>query len=185
MMCAICQSAVGVHEAATTCPGCGAPYHSDCWGENQGCAIYGCSQVPTTEGLTTLEIPVSFWGQEDKPCPSCGQTILAAAVRCRHCGATFESARPESAHEFRERAGRLERVPTLRRTIVWLFVLAAIPCTAPIAAVILPVWYFPRRQEVAAQPGVYVGLCWLGMVAAVAVSAMLVVMTTLYAMART
>lgn len=184
-MCAICQSPITPHEAAAPCPGCQAPYHVECWEENQGCAIYGCGQVPQTEGRGELEIPVSFWGQEEKPCPSCGQTIQAAAVRCRHCGATFESARPESSLEFRQRAGRLQRVPTLRRNIVWLFVMAALPCTAPVAAVFVPLWYWPRRQEVAAQPGVYVGLCWLAMVISIAQTATLFLMTMLYSLVRT
>lgn len=183
-MCAICQSAIQPQEAKSPCPSCHAPYHTECWQENGGCAVYGCDAVPQTEGRTTLEIPVSFWGQEDKACPSCGQTIQAAAVRCRHCGATFESARPESSHEFRERSGREARIPALRRTIIWLFVLAAIPCTTPIAALAIPIWYFPRRQEVAAQPGVYVGLCWLGMVISLAQTAMILLMTVLYSMTR-
>ena len=32
-------------------------------------------------------------GARGEPCPNCGQSIMAAAVRCRHCGATFSSAK--------------------------------------------------------------------------------------------
>jgi len=29
-----------------TCPGCGLDYHDDCWSENQGCAVPGCTERP-------------------------------------------------------------------------------------------------------------------------------------------
>src|SRR5512138_2081358 len=90
-LCAICQSSLEPPSELTRCPECQSAYHADCWQENGGCAIYGCAQVPATEGRAALEIPAAYWGQEEKPCPACGRQILAAAVRCRHCGATFAS----------------------------------------------------------------------------------------------
>jgi len=45
-LCAICQSAIGEGDVRTACPGCGAPYHAECWAENGGCAVYGCECVP-------------------------------------------------------------------------------------------------------------------------------------------
>src|SRR6266850_7273377 len=113
--CTICQSAIALEEPKTECPGCHAIYHSDCWPENSGCAVYGCSQVPQVEQRKSIEIPVSYWGQENKPCPSCGKEILAAAVRCRHCGTTFESAQPVDAAAFAARARAEARLPALRR----------------------------------------------------------------------
>src|SRR5689334_2486971 len=93
--CPYCLSAFADGDEVETCPGCRAGYHRGCWQENGGCAVYGCAHVPAVESRRAIEVPMSYWGQENKPCPSCGQQILAAAVRCRHCGATFASARPQ------------------------------------------------------------------------------------------
>src|ERR1700689_4080854 len=94
-LCAICQSPFAADDESTPCPACRSVYHSDCWQENGGGAGYGWPQVSPAEGRVALEIPAAYWGQEEKPCPRCKRQILAAAVRCRHCGATFSSSRPE------------------------------------------------------------------------------------------
>ena len=85
-ICGICLSTLEADEKSATCSTCGASYHADCWEENKGCAVYGCSESPHVELRSSVEIPVSFWGQENKPCPSCRREILAAATRCRFCG---------------------------------------------------------------------------------------------------
>src|SRR5881275_814501 len=41
--CAICLDQIRDEDMQTACPVCRAPYHSECWQENRGCAIYGCS----------------------------------------------------------------------------------------------------------------------------------------------
>src|SRR4051812_41161988 len=69
--CAYCQTAIKDDEARAACQECHAEYHTDCWNENGGCAMYGCSAVPAIEPRSSLEIPVSYWGQEKKPCPAC------------------------------------------------------------------------------------------------------------------
>ena len=79
-LCPICQSPIAASEAATYCTDCKTIYHADCWDENQGCAVYGCSQVPPKEQKSNLEIPVSYWGQQHKPCPVCATTLRAVRV---------------------------------------------------------------------------------------------------------
>ncbi len=162
------------------CPVCHARYHSDCWQENRGCAVYGCPEVPPTELHDTLEVPVSYWGREDKPCPVCGRTILAVAVRCRHCGATFHSAQPETAAEFRRRGEWKSREATLQTASIWLFVLSLVPCTAPLVAVIGGFWYLFHRQQIKQLSGIYRSLCLLGVTLAVAQVLMVIVFTYLY-----
>jgi hypothetical protein len=183
-VCAICQSAVAPGEAVAECPACHGRYHRDCWQENRGCAVYGCSEVPPTETRDSLEIPVSYWGQEEKPCPVCRQTIQAAAVRCRHCGATFPSARPETATEFRQRNARKDREQSLRSASVWFFVLSVLPCTAPLAAVLGGFWYLVHRQEIKRLPGIYGGLCLLGVTLAAVQVMMVIAFTYLYSTVR-
>ena len=36
------------------CPGCGTPHHRDCWEENLGCTVFGCSHAPKDEPKTTI-----------------------------------------------------------------------------------------------------------------------------------
>ena len=71
LRCPICQWPIESGEAQTLCPGCRTEYHQECWQMNGGCAVYGCKYVPPTEHLEDIEIPVSYWGQEYKPCPAC------------------------------------------------------------------------------------------------------------------
>ena len=105
-LCAICQSPLGAEEQKAACPDCAAVYHADCWQENRGCAVYGCPQVPPTEKLDTLEVPMAYWGQEHKNCPVCGTQMLAAATRCRSCGTTFDSAAPTDRDQFVQKLWR-------------------------------------------------------------------------------
>ena len=36
------------------CPGCGTPHHADCFAENGGCTVFGCSQAPADEAKVTV-----------------------------------------------------------------------------------------------------------------------------------
>src|SRR5215469_5744756 len=71
-VCSICLSPIAQSDSKTACPSCDAAYHAECWTENAGCAVYGCSQAPAVESRRAIEIPVSYWGQEHKNCPQCG-----------------------------------------------------------------------------------------------------------------
>jgi TM2 domain-containing membrane protein YozV len=55
LVCPYCRTEVGVGEATVTlCKGCSTPHHSDCYEENGGCTIFGCSEAPAEE--TPLKI---------------------------------------------------------------------------------------------------------------------------------
>jgi hypothetical protein len=136
-------------------------HHRECWEYNQGCAVYGCSLAPSTEPLTAAEIPASYWGQDDKACPSCGQKILAAAVRCRFCGAVFD-ADPQDASDYQARSERRARVPALRRSAVIILLAGIIPCTAPLAALGGGLWLLGHRQDLRAVPAVHTAMAWIG-----------------------
>jgi hypothetical protein len=184
MTCAFCQSPISPDEPAASCPACHAPYHEDCWKENGGCAVYGCSQTPPAESRRAIDIPASYWGQENKSCPKCGREILAAAVRCRHCGAMFESARPQGADEFQRRTAVQQRLPALRRTVVWLFVVSAIPCGAPVGAVWGLVWYPAHRQDVRELPSLYGALCKIALGLSIGQTVAITLLTALYVAVR-
>jgi TM2 domain-containing membrane protein YozV len=42
---------------ATMCPGCGTPHHSDCFEENGGCTVFGCSAAPPPEPKVSIGAP--------------------------------------------------------------------------------------------------------------------------------
>ena len=180
-VCGICFTPIKDGETTTECPSCRAAYHDECWRENKGCAVYGCPGTPQVEPRTSVEIPVSFWGQEKKPCPACGREILAAAIRCRFCGATFVSAQPEDASSFNQRSEREKRLPVVRHTTVWIFVLSAIPCTAPIGGLWGLVWFSTHRSDVEALPLLYTALCKIGIAVGLGQTVLMILMTIIYA----
>jgi hypothetical protein len=161
--CAICQTEIGPRDQRMHCPECNVSYHADCWNDNGGCAIYGCAAVPPTEKLQDVEVPVSYWGKEDKACPACGQSIMAVALRCRFCGATFESARPRDRHEFVADVVRKQRTPELQKKSIWVLVTGLMPFTAPFCLIIGGLWYLRNKREIAAAPTATRALALIGL----------------------
>jgi hypothetical protein len=178
-ICTICLTAVGPGDQAAACPDCSAVYHEDCWQDNGGCGVYGCKSTPAVETRQGLEIPMSHWGKEQKHCPSCGFLIQAAAVRCRHCGNTFE-ANPLEAAAFRQRRAQTDRLPGVRRMAVILAVLCLFPLTAPIGVLIGLVWLPLKWRDLSALPSLYRTLCCVGFIVALVIIIGLVLLTQAY-----
>ena len=158
-VCVVCQCPGQAGEQIGRCPACQALHHHECWTYNGGCGVYGCDKAATNEGLSSLEIPASHWGREDKQCPNCGNVILAAAVRCRHCGATFSSATPQASGSFHQQNREKAKLPAVRVASIWLLVFSFIPCTAPFAAVIGTIWYFANAKAIQSLPSTNAALC--------------------------
>jgi TM2 domain-containing membrane protein YozV len=54
-VCPYCRSPIEPGAAdELICPGCGTPHHSDCFQENGGCTVFGCSSAPADEQKVTL-----------------------------------------------------------------------------------------------------------------------------------
>ena len=54
-VCPYCRTEVGEAEGERKdCPGCGTPHHADCFAENGGCTVFGCSQAPADEAKVTV-----------------------------------------------------------------------------------------------------------------------------------
>lgn len=180
-VCVYCQAPIGGTETPATCPACEASHHIECWDENRGCAVYGCTRAGQVEPRTALEIPISYWGREQKPCPACREMILAAALRCRHCGAIFDSARPESTSEFRRQRDAKQLAPGLRNWTRWLFVLCLFTPTAPLAALFGALWYRARRDALESIPPVYSALARLAIAIALGQTTIIAVLAIVYA----
>ena len=56
-VCPYCRTPISAEEAATVCEGCGTPHHADCYTENGGCTIFGCSRAPAEEPKVTVSTP--------------------------------------------------------------------------------------------------------------------------------
>ena len=55
-VCPYCRCAVAEDELKM-CPGCGTPHHADCFAENGGCTIFGCTAAPEPEPKVAITAP--------------------------------------------------------------------------------------------------------------------------------
>ena len=46
-----------VNGRAIECEGCGTPHHADCYEENCGCTVFGCSKAPGEEPKVAVSVP--------------------------------------------------------------------------------------------------------------------------------
>jgi hypothetical protein len=183
--CPYCQEELGPDTDAVACPDCTAKHHAECWEENSGCGMYGCTAAPSIEQRRPIETPVSFWGQEHKACPSCGNQIMATALRCRHCGTVFDVAQPQSVEEARRRDELKVTGPAARRMAIIVFTLCIVPLAAPLGVLIGLLWYPRRRAILGTQPALFGALARLGLGIGVVQTAFVVVMALLYGAFRT
>ncbi len=48
-VCPYCKTKIGAAESTCVCPVCHTPHHADCWNENRGCTVFGCTMAPPDE----------------------------------------------------------------------------------------------------------------------------------------
>ncbi len=169
--CPYCLAAIAAGDDTLACPACKSVHHRECWEENG-------------ENRRSVEIPVSHWGQEHKPCPACGKEILAAALRCRHCGATFASAQPENTEQFQLRTALAAARPELRTKVRWIFFVSIFPFTAPIGAIWGWWWQRENPDLLASLPPIDRALAKIALIAAIVQTAAIVILTALYSVVR-
>lgn len=56
-ICPYCRTPIDDAENRRDCSGCGTPHHADCYAENGGCTVFGCSQAPADEPKVTITVP--------------------------------------------------------------------------------------------------------------------------------
>ncbi len=56
-VCPYCRGPISTEESVTTCEGCGTQHHADCYQENGGCTIFGCSCAPAEEPKLSVSVP--------------------------------------------------------------------------------------------------------------------------------
>jgi TM2 domain-containing membrane protein YozV len=53
-VCPYCRSGFEAEDEVKPCPACNTPHHADCFAENGGCTIFGCTAAPAEEPKITL-----------------------------------------------------------------------------------------------------------------------------------
>ncbi len=119
------DSAVG---KSSTCPGCGsrvtcpepvyeaelveaAPGGPDIFGDLGDPAPYGVSP-----GATEARAPAA---EARRPCPMCGEMIVADAAKCRFCGEIFDPAVKKAAKSGKGgKKGKFKSVPSQQRNLM-------------------------------------------------------------------
>lgn len=134
-LCSICQTAIIAGERIVYCPTCSLPFHSECWKENKGCSAYGCASAPKTVKHAEAQPVTNAWGGE-KPCPACGRTIKAEALKCRFCGSSFDTRDVIAKDEYARREYEGQEYAAARNKIVGLFLLSAMGCLSPLALIL-------------------------------------------------
>ena len=56
-VCPYCRTAVAAADQSLVCEGCGTMHHADCYAENGGCTIFGCSKAPGDEPKMSVSTP--------------------------------------------------------------------------------------------------------------------------------
>jgi hypothetical protein len=111
--------------------------------------------------------------------------ILASAIRCRSCGAIFQSARPEDAREYNERQAIRKRLPQLRKGVILLLIFSIIPFTAPFAAVFGTRWFVSHRNEIATLPRLYSAISMIAVGVGIGQSLFMILATMLFIVFKT
>ncbi len=138
--CSICQTGISPGEEVVSCPGCGLPFHAECWQEIGGCGSYGCSYMPQTVKAPTGAVPTQAWG-DTKACPRCFQIIPAVAVQCPYCREVFGTVEPMTRRELLARRERQRKIQEAR--VVSAVILAAsLICLPlqPVTAIAGSIW---------------------------------------------
>ncbi len=55
--CPYCRAKIEDGDHSLSCEGCGTLHHADCYAENGGCTIFGCSKAPADEPKLSVSTP--------------------------------------------------------------------------------------------------------------------------------
>jgi hypothetical protein len=176
LTCPICLTAMQAGEMVRRCPGCDQVHHDECWLEVGGCGTFGCQHAPTVDkSEQSPQASLTAWG-DTKDCPICGETIKSIALKCRYCGARFETVDPMTAADMRTQARETERLAGVKQSVVALFAVSLLGCAAPIIAIVAACYVIPKRQELAKCGPLYKIMGWTSLVLSCIYSALMLLL---------
>jgi hypothetical protein len=144
-LCTICQTGIVAGERIVYCPDCSLPFHKECWDEMRGCSQYGCRSAPeTVKSDTAAPLTMTGWGG-DKRCPACGRTIKAQALKCRFCGAAFDTREQITRAQYVRREYEGKEYVSVRNKIIAVFLVSATGCLSPVALILFAALIFAGR----------------------------------------
>ena len=57
LICPYCRTNFAAGDEPLICEGCGVAHHADCYAENAGCTVFGCSKAPADEPKVSVLTP--------------------------------------------------------------------------------------------------------------------------------
>ena len=69
-VCPYCRAPLEAEDESTICEACATPHHADCYAENGGCTVFGCSAAPADEqkvSVTRRDIAAPIAGAAPAP----------------------------------------------------------------------------------------------------------------------
>ena len=144
VICQYCLFVVDEFQPSTTCVGCAAPHHRECWNELGGCATYGCPYMVETKKVDDQVI--TYWGAVEKRCPVCAENIPVSALECAFCQTSFEDIRPMTLADIVP-APPEDWLANYRVWAVCLLLFSVIGITSPLTLVIGLIWYLTRTDK--------------------------------------
>ena len=97
-VCPYCRAPILADELLTACEGCGTRHHTDCYAENGGCTIFGCSCAPAEEPKLTVSTPDLAMTTHSAPTVAAGQVTVAAPPPGPQSTSSLEELRQISSH---------------------------------------------------------------------------------------
>ena len=164
LSCPICLSAIQLGEQVHRCSECDLVHHEECWAEIGGCGTFGCKQAPPIDkSETSPQAPLTAWG-DTKDCPVCGERIKSIALKCRYCGATFDTVDPLTVADLRTKAAERQKLSSVKQSVIALFAISLLGCAAPIVAIIAAIYVPTKRRELAKCGPLYTIMGWTSLV---------------------
>ena len=137
--CPYCLNTIEEADSVVACDSCGAAHHRDCWVENGGCCVRGCTAVSrsieveveagneTSEGLVLSRESVESAkphgvSRKLNPCMKCGRQVPDGELYCKNCVPL-----PEESQDVKNTGPLLLMIAVLGVVLAWILVLTLGP----------------------------------------------------------